>query len=144
MSLVRWNPFSDVDTLFHRLATLPRVGFDTDGGKQVQWSPSVDISETDQEYVVKAELPAVKKEDLKVTVDSGTLTIKGERKLETEENGKKFHRIETFYGSFERSFALPENVDGGAISCESKDGVLTVHLPKTAPQKTGARQISVQ
>ncbi len=109
-----------------------------------EWAPCVDISEDDKEFVVKAELPEVKKDDVKVTVEDGTLSIRGERKAEKEEKGKKFHRIERSYGSFERSFALPEAADAGKISSEFKYGVLTVHLPKNPNAKPKAIEIKVQ
>lgn len=115
-----------------------------DGGTKFEWSPSADISETDKEYLIRVELPAVKKEDVKVTVDGGMLTIEGERKQQTEEKGEKFHQVETFYGSFTRSFALPDDINVDAIRCEDKDGVLTVHLPKTETQKSKPKQITIQ
>ena len=111
--------------------------------KLTEWTPSVDISEDDKEFVLKAELPEVKKDDVKVTVDDGTLTIRGERKAEKEEKGKKFHRIERSYGSFERSFTLPQSTDAGKISSDFKDGVLTVHLPKNPNSKSKAVEIQV-
>ena len=146
MSLVRWDPFADMDTLFNRLmptafARWPRL---SNAGEKLEWAPSADISETDQEYVIRAELPAVKKEDVEVTVDTGMITIKGERKQLQGDNTEKYHRIESFYGAFERSFSLPDNVNSEAIRCESKDGVLTVHIPKAEVQKTKAKQITVQ
>ncbi len=146
MSLVRWDPFADMDTFFNRLmpsgfARWPQLS--GNGGKS-EWAPSADISETEKEYMIRASLPAVKKEDVKVTVDEGMITIKGERKQEKEDKSEKYHRVESFYGSFERSFSLPENVNADAISCESKDGVLTVHIPKTEPKKAQPKQISVQ
>jgi len=147
MSLVRWDPFADMDTLFNRMvsgnfARWPRLS--GDGDSKIEWTPSADISETDQEYVIRASLPAVKKEDVKVTVDSGMITIKGERKQQKDDKTEKFHRVESFYGSFERSFSLPDNVNSDAIRCESKDGVLTVHIPKVEPHKAKPKQISVQ
>lgn len=146
MSLVRWDPFADMDTLFNRLipssfARWPQLT--GDGGKP-EWAPSADISETEQEYVIRASLPAVKKEDVTVTIDSGIITIKGERKQQKEDKSEKYHRVESFYGAFERSFSLPENVNSDAIRCDSKDGVLTVHIPKIEPQKAKPKQISVQ
>jgi hypothetical protein len=95
----------------------------------------VDITEDDKEYLIKAELPEVKKEDVKVTVENGTLTITGERKFEKEEKGKKYHRMERAYGSFMRSFTLPEGAAGDKVSADFKDGVLKVHLPKSAEAK---------
>ena len=147
MSLVRWDPFADIDTLFNRMmptafARWPRLS--TTGSERLEWAPSADISETEQEYVIRAELPAVKKEDVTVTVDAGTITIKGERKQLQGDQTEKYHRIESFYGAFERSFSLPDNVNADAIRCGSKDGVLTVHIPKAELQKAKPKQISVQ
>src|SRR5512136_2175008 len=115
MSLIRWDPFTDVDTMFNRLmpstfARWPKISLEGNGGRKLEWAPSADISETDKEYVIRAELPAVKKEDVQVTLEQGMLTIKGERRQEKEDKNEKFHRVETFYGSFERSFSLPDNV----------------------------------
>jgi len=107
-----------------------------------EWAPLVDISEDDKEYVIKAELPDVKKEDVKITAEGGTLTIAGERKPEKEEKGKKYHRVERAYGSFLRTFALPEHASPAAVTAEFKDGVLTVHLPKT--EKAKPQQIEVK
>jgi len=133
MNLVRWDPFAEVDSLLNRVlsrsgrwARLPSEG----GNGNVEWSPSADISETEKEFVIRAELPAVKKEDVQVLLDEGMITIKGERKQQKEDKNEKFHRVESFYGSFSRSFSLPENVDAPNVKCESKDGVLTVHIPK--------------
>jgi len=147
MSLVRWDPFADMDSLFNRLmpggfARWPHLS--GDNGNKLEWAPSTDISETDQEYVIRASLPAVKKEDVKVTVDSGMITIKGDRKQERNDKTEKYHRVESFYGTFERSFTLPDNINADSIHCESKDGVLTVHIPKTEPQNAQPKQISVQ
>lgn len=148
MSLVRWDPFADMDTLFNRLmpsgfARWPRLPTEN-GGKKLEWAPSADISETDKEYVIRAELPAVKKEDVAVTFDAGMITIKGERKQRTDDKTEKFHRVESFYGSFERSFLLPDNINSDAITCDSKEGVLTVHIPKVEMQTAKPKQISVQ
>jgi HSP20 family protein len=148
MSLIRGDPFGDVDTFFHRLvpssyANWPHLT--TEGnGKKLDWAPSADISETDKEYVIRAELPAVKKEDVQVTLDDGMITIKGERKRQKEDKNEKFHRVESFYGSFERRFSLPENVNAEAISCESKEGVLTLRIPKSEMLKQKPKQITVQ
>jgi len=148
MSLIRWEPFSDVDTLFRRLVQ----GSFSNGGRlapgdanrKLDWAPSADISETDKEYTIRAELPAVKKEDVQVTFDDGMITIKGERKQQKDDKTEKYHRMETFYGSFERSFSLPDNVDADAIRCDSKDGILTVHIPKVEAPKQKPKQITVQ
>ena len=146
MSLVRWDPFADVENLFNRM--MPRLGgssrlaLEGDGGVTVEWSPSADISETDKEYMVRADLPGMKKEDVKVTFADGVLTIQGERKQHKEENTEKFHRVENYYGSFSRSFSLPDNIRAEAIRCEAKDGVLSVHIPKAEQKKP--KEISIQ
>ena len=108
-----------------------------------EWAPSVDISEDDKEWLIKAELPEIKKENVKVTVENGVLSITGERKLEKEEKGKKYHRVERSYGSFLRSFTLPESADGGRVSAEFKDGVLNVHLPKNEKAKQKAVDVKI-
>ena len=107
-----------------------------------EWAPLVDISEDDKEHLIKAELPEVKKEDVKVTAEEGTLTITGERKFEKEEKGKKYHRVERSYGSFVRNFSLPDDASAAKVRAEFKDGVLSVHLAKT--QKAKPQQIEVK
>lgn len=107
-----------------------------------QWAPLVDITEDEKEYLIKAELPEVKKEDIKLTVHDNVVTITGERKSEKEETGKKFHRIERAYGSFMRSFTLPDDAEAGKIAADYKDGLLKVHLPKS--EKTKPKSIEVK
>lgn len=146
MSLVRWDPFANLDDMFARMPNLlgrwPRLSGDADGG--VEWAPTVDISETDTEYMLKAQLPAVKKEDVHVTFDDGMLTISGERKQEKEEKGEKYHRIESLHGSFSRSFSLPDAIDAGAIRAEGKDGVITVHVPKSKAEPRKTQEIKIR
>jgi HSP20 family protein len=105
--------------------------------------PTVDISETDGEYLIKAELPEVKKEDVIVTVENGVLTLQGERRQEKEEKGKRFHRVERLYGSFVRSFSLPESVDESGVKAEYTEGVLNLHLPKSEKVKPKAIDVKV-
>jgi len=149
MSIVRWEPFAEMDSLFNRLMpTLfnqrwPSRPGSSNGGT-FEWAPSANISETDKEYLIRAELPAVRKEDVKVTVDEGMITIEGERKQQKEDKNEKMHRIESFYGHFTRSFSLPESVDQNAIRCDSKDGVLTVHIPKVQSPKQEPKHIKVE
>ena len=148
MSLIRWDPFGDVDSLFNRLMPGRLAqwshSLEGNGGKALEWAPTADISETDKEYVIRADLPAVRKEDVQVTLDDGMITIKGERKQTKEEKGERYHRVERLYGSFERTFSLPDNVNAEAVRCESKDGVLTVHIPKSEIHKHAPKQITVQ
>ena len=107
-----------------------------------EWTPLADITEDDREYVIKAELPELRKEDVKVTVENGVLTISGERKFEKEEKKKKYHRVERGYGSFVRTFALPEDADADKVKAVFKQGMLEVHLPKN--EKAKPKQIEVQ
>jgi HSP20 family protein len=123
MNLVKWDPFHDT--------------FFTD------WAPAVDVQETPAEYILKADLPEVKKEDVKVEMEDGILTIEGERKQEKEEKGKKFHRVERSYGKFVRRFALPTEVEAGAVGAEFKDGVLVVRLPKVATTRPKSIEVKV-
>jgi HSP20 family protein len=108
-----------------------------------EWAPLVDVTEDEKEFLIKAELPDMKKEEVKVTVEDGTLRITGERKFEKEETGKKYHRIERSYGSFERAFTVPEGTKPDALTAEYKDGVLRVHLPKTETAKPKPVEVNV-
>jgi HSP20 family protein len=107
------------------------------------WVPAVDVSETDGEYQIKAEIPDVKKEDVKVTLEDGVLTIQGQRKQEKEDKGTKYHRVERAYGSFVRSFTLPDLVDEQKVKAEFKDGVLNLQLPKSEKAKPKAIEVTV-
>jgi HSP20 family protein len=137
-----------MEQMQHRLASLLGPDpFRFNGGKEetltiAEWTPRVDIVEDEKEIVVKAELPEMKKEDVKVTVDQGVLTIAGERRLEKEEKNKKYHRIESEYGSFLRSFALPAAVIAEKVAADFKDGILKVHLPKET--KPGAKAVEIK
>jgi HSP20 family protein len=146
MSLIRWEPFTAMDDMFNRFPNLlgrwPRVSGNTESS--LDWSPSVDISETGQEYLIRATLPAVKKEDVDITVDDGMLTLSGERRQKEEQKEEKFHKVESFYGNFSRSFALPDAIDAAAIRAESKEGVLTIHVPKTKAEARKPTTIKVQ
>ncbi|MGA3268939.1 MAG: Hsp20/alpha crystallin family protein [Verrucomicrobiota bacterium] len=149
-ALTRWDPFKDMDDVPHRLANFFGLvsARATAGGQELmsvaKWAPSVDISEDNKEWLLKADLPEVKKEDVKVTVENGVLTVTGERQFEKEEKDKKYHRIERSYGNFLRSFTLPEGTDGTKVSAEFKDGVLKVHLPKSEEAKAKAKTIDVK
>ena len=146
MSIIRWEPFGATDDVFARMPSIfgrmPK-GFDFNGNKALDWAPSVDISETDTEFLVRAELPAVKKEDVRITVDDGMLTISGERKQNTEEKDEKLHRVESVHGKFSRSFTLPENTNVDTIRAESKDGVITVHVTKVKSEPKKPTEIKV-
>src|SRR5260370_8467139 len=154
-SLVKLNPFGEVDELKSRLDRFFFNGFRNrmgvqgrfEKGEEVRlpdWSPLVDITEDDHEYLFKADLPELRKEDVKVTVENGVLFITGERKAEKEEKKKKFHRIERAFGRFERTFTLPDGADPTKIVADFKDGVLKVHLPKLPMAKVKPIEVKVQ
>lgn len=135
MNITRWEPFREMEDMFRQYSpffarSLPRFELD-----QPRWRPVADVSETNTEYLIKVELPEVKKEDVKVTYDQGVLTISGERHHEKKQKDESEIRVESLYGTFARSFSLPENIDPQAIRAECKDGVLRVHVPKTAPSQ---------
>ena len=108
-----------------------------------EWLPLVDITEDDKQYLIKAELPEVRKDDVKVTVENGVLTLSGERKFEKEEKEKKYHRIERAYGSFTRSFTVPDDADDTKVSAEFKDGLLTVRLAKNEKARPKSIEVKV-
>jgi len=139
-ALTHWEPFKEIEDLQTRFARFfgPAATRPANGALEfmplAQWVPSVDISEDNQEWLVKADLPDVRKEDVKVTVENGVLTIAGDRKFEKAKKEKRYHRIERAYGSFFRSFRLPTLVQESKVSSEFRDGVLKIHLPKSQDQ----------
>ncbi len=148
MNLIRWNPFSEMENFFNPMTArgygrFPRLFRGDDGDVTFEWAPSADISETDKEFLVRAELPGVKKEDLKVNLDNGLITIEGSRRQQREDKNEKFHTVECCYGNFSRTFSLPERVKADAIKSEFKDGILTVHIPRDEALSKPQR-ISVQ
>jgi len=148
MTLVNWSPLRELDDLFNQygrvLGRSATASAGSGAGTVVEWRPVANISETADKYVIKAELPEVSKKDIDVSVHEGVITIRGERRLENQSNDEKHHRIESFYGSFARSFTLPADVDETKIQAESKDGVLTVRLPKTEARKPRAIDVQVR
>ncbi len=144
----RWDPFRDFEDLHRRLSRA--LGFEPvrreEGGSLMpasDWAPLVDVTEDDKEYVIKAELPGMKREDVSVRVDQGWLILAGERKAESEEKSKKQHRIERMYGRFERSFLVPDEADPEKICADFKDGLLNVHLPKNPAAKRKSIDVKV-
>ena len=132
MTIVRWDSFRDVAALQDRMSQMleEAQGRPREDPTRGAWVPAVDIYSNGQhELVLKAELPDMKEEEFEVTIEDNTLTLRGEKKLDTEVTEEHFHRIERSYGSFARSFALPPTVDAGKVSAEYKAGVLTVRLP---------------
>jgi HSP20 family protein len=147
MAITRFDPFRDLAVLQDRMN---RMFNDTYGSRSQEdhmlnrgtWVPAVDIYEVAGELVLKAELPDMQRDDIDVTVENNTLTIRGERKLDNEIKQENFHRVERAYGSFVRTFSLPPTVDSGRIGAEYKNGVLTVKLPMREEAK--ARTIDVK
>ena len=148
-TLAYWNQYRDLEALHQSLGSLfSRCTVRKTEGQEepmrvADWSPLVDISEDAKEYLIKTELPEVKKEDVKITMEDGTLTITGDRKFETEENGKKYHRVERAYGSFGRSFSLPDDASPARVTADFKDGVLKVHLAKNEKARPQQVEVSV-
>jgi len=143
MNIVRWEPLRDLDDFFRRYSPPNTRSTAAVSAQAVDWAPAANISESSKEYVIKAELPEIKKDDVKVTLLNGVITIAGERK-QIKNEGENDLRIESFYGTFSRSFALPDDIDDKAIHAESLDGVLRVHIPKRAAPKPQNVDIKVQ
>jgi HSP20 family protein len=148
-TLAYWNQYRELEALQQSLGSLfSRSPVRKPEGQEepmrvADWSPLVDISEDAKEYLIKTELPEVKKEDVKITMEDGTLTITGDRKFEKEENGKKYHRVERAYGTFGRSFSLPDDASPAKVTADFKDGVLKVHLAKNEKARPQQVEVSV-
>jgi HSP20 family protein len=147
-TLTQLDPLRGVEDLQNRLATLfGRAPVRRQDGQEesmtvAEWAPLVDISEDDREYLIKAELPGLKKDDVHISVEKGVLTITGERKFEKEEKDRKHHRVERAYGSFVRTFIVPDDAEADKVAAQFKDGVLTIHIPKS--EKAKPKQIEVR
>lgn len=148
MNLTRWEPFREFEKLPEQMVRL--LGFPTirpytteEALTVADFVPPVDICETDKEYLIKLDLPEVSKEEVKVYVEEGVLTIQGERRKEKEEKGKKFHRVERSYGTFLRTFTVPPDADATTIDAEFKEGLLKVHLPKSEKAKPKTIDVKV-
>jgi len=146
MDMVKWEPLRDVITFRDEIDRL----FDGFFGRvparremaRAAWMPLVDFEENKNEYLVKVELPGLKKEDVKISLSGDRLHISGERTKEKEEKGKTFHRVERVYGRFERVLALPAEVDGARVKATHKDGILDIRLPKS--EKTKPKEIGIE
>jgi len=145
MPIIRYNPFADVEDFPTGLRvfqdTMNRLLSDS-GGTTRPWAPAVDILENENELVLKADVPGLEFKDIDIQIENGTLTLKGERKFEKDENSKGYHRLERSYGSFVRYFTLPDTVASDQVHADYKNGVLTVTLPKKEIAKP--RSIKVQ
>ena len=143
MTLMKWDPWREIEDMFDRYTKavgVPRGGQEALASSD--WSPRVDISETETAFLINADIPGVDKDQVKVSVENGVLTIQGERKSEKEEKGKKFHRVERFMGTFVRRFTVPDNVDPDGIKATFKDGMLQLHLPKSEKARPKAIDIT--
>ena len=133
MKIKAWDPFRDIDELFGDYLPSERLGLGRllrRTGEAIDWRPAADLSETNTEYVIRADLPGVKKDDVNITLSDGMLTLSGERKEEKKEKGENEIRVERFVGSFSRRFSLPEDADSAAIKAKADNGSLTIHIPK--------------
>lgn len=154
MSLIRWNPTRELTSWPSEIVNMQREfnrlfdnffrgGMQDDGSCALSyWTPAADITEHDNEFVVKVELPGINKEDVKITLESNILTIRGDKKQEKNVKDENYHRVERMYDSFQRSFTLPRSVRSEKIDAVYKDGILTVTLPKAEEAK--AKQIEVK
>jgi len=143
MTLTRYSPFADLESFPNGLRafqdTMNRLFTEPNGRP---WVPPVDIQETENELIVKADIPDVDMKDIDVRFENGTLTIRGERKFEAQKNEGGWHRVERSYGTFERAFSVPETVNAEAVKADYKNGTLAIVLPKKEVAKP--RQIKVQ
>src|ERR1700730_7841898 len=145
MAMLRWEPFREMENALRRFSPLymPDDGATRDVTTARTWIPLANISEGENEYLIKLELPDVKKEDVKIAVADGVITISGERKMEKQDQSENAIRLESVYGAFSRSFVLPEYVDTKGINAEAKDGVLRIHVPKAKSVKEEPLAIEV-
>ncbi len=147
MNRAGWNPFRELEDMSDRLnrvvARVPQGSNGNEAMTTADWTPPVDISETTSEFVIKVEIPEVKNEDVRVTLEHGVITVRGMRRQEAEENGRKYHRVERSYGSFVRSFTMPNEVNDAQVQADFKDGILTLHLPKSEKAKPKSIEVKV-
>lgn len=146
MALVRWSPMRDLDSLQSDMNTLFDRFFDTGnggtgGGAVRRWVPAMDLAETDDSLVLRADLPGMTEDDVEIEIKDGVLAISGERKSESEEKGEGYHRVERAFGRFTRSLQLPKGVDADKIDAGFDNGVLEVKIPK--PEETQPKRISI-
>ena len=148
MNLTHWNPLRELEAMSDRLNRI--VGFpslpasERESLATADWIPSVDVEETDAEYRITADVPAVKKEDISVEVREGTLYLRGERRREKEREDSRYHRLERSYGKFVRGFSMPEDADFEKVRAEFKDGQLRIHVPKTESRKPKSTRVPVE
>ena len=136
MALIRWEPAPEVDTLQNDVNQVFDAFFGNGPGARVRrWVPAMDLVETDEHLVLRADLPGLNKDDVELEVKDGVLTVSGERKAQHEEKSEGYYRVERAFGRFSRSLTIPDGVDAEAISADFNDGVLEVRIPKPAERK---------
>jgi HSP20 family protein len=146
MALVRWEPVREITSIQSEMNRLFNTFFDTpttgNGNTARRWMPAMDLVETEDDFVLKADLPGLKEEDVNIEVEENVLTISGERKSEHEDKHEGYVRVERSYGSFRRSLTLPKGVDAEAVTANFDNGVLEVHIPK--PEERKPRRVAIQ
>ena len=141
--LTRWDPWRELARMQEDLGRVFDDRWTVRSGESVGWTPAVDIYEDEEALTLRFELAGVEPKDVDIRFENGTLTLKGERKLEKEDQRDNYHRVELSYGTVTRSFSLPGTIDAEKIRAESKNGVLTVQLPKKAEAKPKSIQVKV-
>ena len=145
MAIVRWDPIREMDSLQSDMNRLFDRFFDTGGngrsGSVRRWIPAMDLVESEEHLVLRADLPGIQEEDVEIEIKDGVLTISGERKAEHEEKGEGFHRVERAFGRFSRSLTLPDGVDADAVAASFDNGVLEVKVPK--PEETKPTRVQI-
>ena len=149
MALVRWEPVreltslqNEMNRLFNTFFDTPSTGGNGNGGSLRRWIPAMDLVETDDHFVLKADLPGLDESDVNIEVEDNVLTVSGERNAEHEDNREGYVRVERAYGSFRRSLTLPDGVDAEAVSASFEKGVLQVSIPK--PEQRKPRKVAIQ
>ena len=148
MNMTVWNPFKEMENMLERYTQATGRGLGTANPETelgfAEWSPTVDIEENDDAYMIRADLPGVSKDDIEVRLDNGVLCISGEKKVEKETGkGSKVHRTERFHGTFERRFTLPGSIDVDRVNADYKQGVLSLSIPKIETEKPKTIDIKV-
>ena len=145
MAIVRYNPFRELRTMQEQMNRLLDLAWNKEAGEELKegiWQPPVDIYEDGENVVIKAEVPDIDQKDIEVRIEDNTLTLRGERKLDQSVRKDNYHRVERYYGPFQRSFSIPPNIDQEKVKASCDRGVLTVILPKKAEKKP--KQITVE
>ena len=145
MAIVRYNPFRELRTMQEQMNRLLDLAWNREAGEELKegvWQPPVDIYEDEESVVIKAEVPDIDQKDIEVRIEDNTLMLKGERKLDQSIQKENYHRVERFYGTFQRSFSLPHTINQEQVKATCEHGVLTITLPKREEKKP--KQINVE